>query len=259
MKDSEQTGSVTLSEEEKARYAWQMWCPNVGEAGQEKLKAATVLVSRAGGVGGNVALQLAAAGVGKLVIAHGGQVKPGDLNRQLLMSGAQVGDERSEWIQRSLRQWNPHVEVEVHALKVNEDNADALIEQVDVVASCAPMFEERYAMNAACVRAGKPMVDAAMYDFGIQVGWFDARTGPCLRCVLPEAPPDWKRQFPVFGAVSAVAGSLAAVEVIQWITGAGVPRQDSLWLGSLREGEFRRLPIKKDPQCPVCGANVVEG
>jgi len=238
-----------LTEADRARYQWQMWTDGVGEEGQRRLKGASVLISRCGGVGGSVALELAAAGVGRLVIAHAGNIKPSDLNRQLLMTEAAIGTSRAKSIETRLREFNPRIAVQVVAENVSPANADELVSGVDYVASCAPLFEERFAMNDACVRQGKPMVDAAMYDFEIQMSVYDVRRGPCLRCVYPEAPPYWKRQFPVFGAVSATVGAMAAAEIIKLITGLGTPSIGRMITGDLRTMAFRNYQLRPDPGC----------
>ena len=146
-----------LTAEEKATYEWQIWVPDFGAAGQEKLKDATVLVSRCGGLGSVVAYELAAAGVGKLVVAHGGNVKHSDLNRQLLVTHDWLGKPRVESAKRRLLELNPRLVVEAVASNVNEQNAAHLVEQVDVVVDCAPLFEERFLMNREAVRQNKPL------------------------------------------------------------------------------------------------------
>ncbi|MBG87379.1 MAG: MoeZ/MoeB [Verrucomicrobiales bacterium] len=234
-----------LTDADRARYEWQMWCPGIGGEGQRKLKDASVLISRCGGVGGVVAYQLAAAGVGKLVIVHAGNIKPSDLNRQLLMTDAGIGHSRAESIERRLREFNPHIEIEVVPENIGDENAYELVSKAGIVASCAPLFPERFAMNDACVRQGKPMVDAAMYDFEIQMSVYWVGRGPCMRCVYPEAPPYWKRQFPVLGAVSSTVASLAAAEVVKIITGCGEPSIGRLVTGDLRTMEFRKLRVRK--------------
>lgn len=238
-----------LTDSDRARYEWQMWTPGVGEEGQRKLKSASVLISRCGGVGGSVALELAAAGVGKLIIAHAGNIKPSDLNRQLLMTDAAIGTSRAESIATRLEQFNPRINVEVVPENISEANAEALVARVDYVAGCAPLFPERFALNQACVEQGKVLVDAAMFEFDVQLGVYDATRGPCLQCVYPEAPPYWKRQFPVFGAVSATVGAMAAAEIIKLITGVGQPLIGRLLTGDLRGMDFRKLRVRPDPAC----------
>lgn len=245
--------SAPLTPEERARYEWHMLVPGVGEAGQLALKRASVLISRCGGLGGLVAYELAAAGVGRLILAHAGDVKPSDLNRQLLMTHDWIGRNRLESAQRRLKEFNPFVEIETVAQNICEANADALMARADIVVDCAPLFPERYAMNQAAVRQNKPMVECAMYELEAHVTTFQpGRTG-CLRCLYPEPPPYWTRQFPVFGAVSGMAGCLGAVEVIKLITGVGEPLFNALLTCDLKSMAFRKLQIGRDPQCPVCG------
>jgi molybdopterin-synthase adenylyltransferase len=242
-----------LSDADRARYEWQMWTPAVGEVGQRKLKAASVLISRCGGVGGSVAFELAAAGVGNLIIAHAGDIKPSDLNRQILMTDAAIGTSRARSIESRLQEFNPRIAVEVVPENVSTVNADTLVSQADYVASCAPLFPERFALNDACIAGGKPMVDAAMFDFDIQLSVYDSTQGPCMRCVYPEAPPEWKRQFPVFGAVSATVGAMAAAEIIKLIAGIGTPLIGTMLSGDLRNMEFRKMKLRPDPNCNSCG------
>ncbi len=230
-----------------------MWVPDFGEAGQEKLKAATVLISRCGGVGGCVAMQLAAAGVGRLIIAHGGNLKPGDLNRQLLMTHDWIGRPRIDSIVRRLREFNPRLEIVAVPENITDANAEPLVEQADVVVDCAPLFPERFRLNRASVRLGRPMVECAVYEMDAQVTTFIPGKTPCLECLYPEAPPHWKRQFPVFGAVAGVAGSLGATEVIKLLSGIGQPLQGRLLHCDLRTMRFDTVRIRRDPKCKVCG------
>src|SRR5688572_9775523 len=153
-----------LTDEDRATYEWQLWVSGFGEEGQRKLKNASVLVSRVGGVGGAVAYQLAAAGVGRLVLAHAGKVRPDDLNRQLLMTHDNIGRPRMEVAPRRLRELNPDLEVVAVAENVGEDNVGRLVGEADLVVSCAPLFRERLLLNREAVRQGKPLVDCAMYE-----------------------------------------------------------------------------------------------
>src|SRR5437868_4051278 len=136
-----------LTDEERQRYEWQLWTPGFGEEGQQKLKAATVLISRCGGVGGTVALELAAAGVGRLILAHGGDLRLNDLNRQLLMTTHHVGRRRVDSAVVRLRELNPHVEVVAVPENITDGNVAALVSRADLVVSAAPLFEERLLMN----------------------------------------------------------------------------------------------------------------
>jgi molybdopterin/thiamine biosynthesis adenylyltransferase len=241
-----------LTDEEKAIYEWQMWVPGFGEAGQRRLKGASVLISRVGGVGGAVAYQLAAAGVGRLVLAHAGNVKPSDLNRQLLMTHDWQGKPRVESAARRLRELNPRLEVEAVAENVNEDNIARLVKGVDLIVDGAPLFQERFLLNREAVRQRKPMVDCAMYELEAQLTTILPGQTPCLACLYPASPPEWKRQFPVFGAVAGAVACLGAVEAIKVLAGLGQPLAGKLLMMDLREMTFRRVTIQRNPDCGVC-------
>lgn len=242
-----------LSDDERARYEWQMWTPDVGAAGQARLKAACVLVSRIGGVGGTVACYLAAAGVGKLILAHAGNVRPSDLNRQILMTTDWVGRPRIESAQRRLHELNPHVQVQAVAENISDDNAERLASDADLIVDAAPLFRERFAMNRAAIAQRKPLVECAMFDLDAQLTTLIPGQTPCLRCLYPQDPPHWKREFPVFGAVSGTIAAMAAVEVIKIITGVADPLTNHLLCINFRTMDFRRLPISRREGCPECG------
>lgn len=245
---------MSLSAEERAIYEWQMWVPGVGEEGQLKLKNASVLVSRVGGLGGLVALELAAAGVGKLILAHGGVLQPSDLNRQLLQTHDHIGKPRIESIVRRLKDLNPRCDIIGVPENASESNADALVAQADIVVDAAPMFQERLALNAAAFRACKPMIECAMHTLDASVTTFVPGKTGCLACYIPEVPPTWKRQFPVFGAVSGTAACIGAMEVIKLITGIGTTLQGELLSMNLDTMQFRKVRLPKRADCPVCGA-----
>jgi molybdopterin/thiamine biosynthesis adenylyltransferase len=246
-------GSPELDEAERGRYTWQMWVPDFGESGQRRLKGATVLVSRIGGVGGTAALQLAAAGIGKLILAHGGDLRLNDLNRQLLMTTDWIGKPRVESARRRLGELNPHVEIETIEANIDETNAAELVGRADLVVSAAPLFAERLAMNRAAVRLGKPLVDCAMYDLEGRLTTVLPGRSPCLACLYPESPPQWRREFPVFSAVSSTVGSLAAMEAIKVLAGFGEPLAGRLLVFDLRNPNFEMLPLRRRVDCDVCG------
>jgi molybdopterin/thiamine biosynthesis adenylyltransferase len=243
-----------LTPEERATYEWQMWVDGFGEEGQLRLKRAAVLVSRVGGLGGLVAYELAAAGVGRLVIAHAGDLRPADLNRQLLMTHDWLGKPRVECAARRLRELNPWLEVEAVAENVSEANVERLVRGVDLAVDCAPRFEERFLLNRETQRQRKPLVECAMYELEGRLTTFIPGRSPCLRCLYPEAPPDWKREFPVFGAVSGAVGCLGAMEAIKVLAGIGKPLAGELLSFDLRAMRFRKARIVKNPDCPVCGS-----
>ena len=244
---------IPLTQTEREVYEWQIWVPDFGEAGQERLKGATVLVSRCGGLGSVVAYELAAAGVGRLVIAHAGNVKPSDLNRQLLMTHDWLGKPRMEREPR-LRELNPRLEVIPVAENIREENAARLVAQVDLVADCAPLFGERFLMNREAVRQGKPLVECAMYDLEAQLTTVIPGRSPCLACLYPEDPPAWKREFPFFVAVSGTIGCLAAMEAIKVLGGFGETLAGQLLTCDLRDMTFRKRAIRQNPDWRVCGS-----
>jgi len=245
--------SAPLSDIERQAYEWQMWVDGFGEKGQLRLKRASVLISRCGGVGGMVALELAAAGIGKLILAHAGNLKPSDLNRQILMTHDWLGRPRVECAAQRLRALNPRLEIVAVAENISEANAAHLVSQADLVVDCAPLFPERFLMNREAVRLGKPMVECAMYELQAQITTIVPGRTPCLACLYPEAPPDWRRQFPVFGAVSGMVGCLGAMEAIKVLTGLGQPLTGKLLTCDLRTMSFRKLKTRRQPDCPVCG------
>ena len=241
-----------LTAEERAIYEWQMWVPGFGEMAQRKLKAASVLISRVGGLGGMVAYQLAAAGVGKLVLAMDGNLKASDLNRQILQRHDRIGHPRIATVVKRLQELNPRLDIVAVGENVSDANAAHLVAQADVVVDAAPLFEERFALNRAAVAARKPMVECAMYALEAQVTTLVPGRTPCLECFVPEKPPHWKREFPVIGAVSGTIGCLGAVEVIKLVTGLGKPLAGVLLTMDLATMHFRRLKIARRKDCPVC-------
>lgn len=242
-----------LTDDERTRYEWQLWVREFGEAGQRRLKASTVFVSRIGGVGGTAALLLAAAGVGRLVLAHAGELRLNDLNRQLLMTTDWVGRPRIESAARRLRELNPHVVVETIGENVAAENVERLTAGAEAIVSAAPLFAERLEMNRAAVRRGVPLVDCAMYDMEARLLTVVPGRTPCLACLCPEPPPAWKREFPVFGAVASTVGSLAAMETIKLLAGLGDPPDGRLLHFDLRTMSFATLPLKRREECAVCG------
>ncbi len=245
---------LELTEEERATYEWQIWVPDFGEQGQRRLKNASVLVTRCGGLGSVVAYELAAAGIGKLILAHGGQVKHSDLNRQLLMTHAGLGKSRVESARRRLLELNPRLQIEIVAENVNEQNVQSLVSQADVVVDCAPLFEERLLLNREIIAQRKPMVDCAMYELETHLTTIIPGQTPCLSCLYPEPPKMWRREFPVFGAVSGMVGCLGAMEAIKIIARFGETLAGKLATCDLRDMTFRTMTIQQDPNCPLCAS-----
>lgn len=242
-----------LSDQDRAVYEWQLDVPGFGEAGQEKLRSTTALVSRIGGLGGPLAFSLAAAGIGKLLLVHGGELQPSDLNRQILMHHDALGSSRVDAAQETLQRFNPNVEVEIVGENFTDENAADLVGRADIVFDCAPLFEERFLMNRECVRQSKPLIDCAMYNLeGQVVPIVPGKTG-CLACLYPEVPPHWKRRFPVIGAVSALIGNIGALEGIKLLTGIGELNLNRMIYFDATTMQIRKIALKKNPDCAVCG------
>jgi molybdopterin/thiamine biosynthesis adenylyltransferase len=251
----EAIGPDQFSAFERDRYQRQLRLDDFGPSAQAKLKATTVMVSRVGGVGGTIALNLAIAGIGRLVLAHGGSVVPEYLNRWPWSGPADVDRKIIDMVTERIRSANPLVDLVTRGEHVNEANVAELVSQADIVADGAPLFEERYLMNAEACRQRKPIVSAAMYATeGYAMTIVPGKT-PCLRCIYPERPEYWDniKVFPAIGPSPAVVGAIAAMEVIKLITGYGMTLAGTLLYFDLKVMEFRRLNVKRDPNCPVCG------
>ena len=244
---------TNLTPKEIERYSRQIQLPDLGEEGQKALKNTTALVSGVGGLGGTVALYLAVAGIGKLILVRGGGLRLDDMNRQILMTDDWVGKPRVNKAKETLQQINPDVEVEAIAEYVTAENVDALVQRSDIALSCAHNFPERDLLNAACVRWNKPMVEAAMNSMEAYITTIVPGKTPCLSCLFPEKP-DWdRRAFGVLGAVSGTLACLTALEAIKLIAGLGKPLLGQLLNMDLANVEFNKLRLYKDPECPVCG------
>jgi molybdopterin/thiamine biosynthesis adenylyltransferase len=243
----------TLTPRELERYRRQIMLPGLGETGQRQLKNTTALVTGVGGLGGTAALYLAVAGVGKLILVRGGNLQRDDLNRQVLMTDDWVGQPRVFKAQETLANLNPDIEIEAICEYVTIDNIDALVKSADLALDCAFDFKERDLLNTACVRWGKPMVEAAMNDMEAYLTTIVPGQTPCLTCLFPEKP-EWDRWgFGVLGAVSGTLACLAALEAIKLVTGLGAPLLGQLLTLDLARAEFAKRRPYHDPHCPTCG------
>jgi molybdopterin-synthase adenylyltransferase len=243
----------TLTPTELERYRRQIMLPGFGEEAQQRLKNATVLVTGVGGLGATAALYLAVAGVGRLILLRGGELRLDDLNRQVLMTHDWVGKPRVFKAKETLTAINPDVQIDAICEYVSPENVDALVQTADIVLDCSHNFIERDLLNAACVRWGKPMVEAAMNDMEAYLTTIVPGLTPCLSCIFPEKP-DWdKRGFGVLGAVSGTLACLTALEAIKLITGLGTPLLSQLLTMDLGRTEFSKRHPYHDPNCVVCG------
>lgn len=243
-----------LSDSDRATYEWQLDVPGFGDSGQLKLGATTALVSRVGGLGGPLAMSLAAAGVGRIILVHGGNLQESDLNRQTLMSRQWLGRPRVECAAEAIARFKPEIEVVPVNGNFTEENACRLIAMADIVFDCAPMFEERFLMNRECVKSRKPMVDSAMYSMQGQVMSVVPGITPCLSCVYPEVPVHWRRRFPVIGAVSSLVAQIGALEGIKLITGLGEASLGHLIMVDAGKMDFSKVKLSpRRHDCDICG------
>lgn len=245
---------VELTERDREMYKRQIQIPGFGDEAQLMLKNSSALVTRVGGLGGPVALYLAMAGIGKLSIAHSGKLTWSNLNRQILMRHDYVGRPRIECATEMFERLHPECEIVTIAEDANDENAREWVSQVDIVCDCPPSFEERYALNRACVELRKPMVEAAMYGMEGNLTTIAPGETPCLVCLVPEKPVWWETYgFPVLGAVAAALGCLATVEAVKVLTGFGENLKGRMLAYDAESMEFLKFPVRRNPDCPVCG------
>lgn len=223
-----------------------------GEEAQEKLSSSSALVVGLGGLGSAAALYLAAAGVGKLVLVDHDRVEESDLNRQVLHWSRDVGKLKVESAAEKLRELNPEVEVKCIARRLESvECALELVRRADVVLDCLDNWPSRLVLNEACVKAGKPLVHAAVEG---AAGWLTVvkpREGPCLSCIFPRFPPD-KRAIPVLGPIPGVLGSAEALEALKLLTGYGEPLVGRLLYLDLNTGAADIVRVGRRPNCQVC-------
>ena len=244
---------MTFTDQEIERYARHLVLREVGGPGQQKLKAARVLIVGAGGLGAPAALYLAAAGVGTLILVDPDTVDRSNLQRQVLYAESDIGRPKVDAAADRLHGLNPHVFVAGHNGAFEDANADELVSGVDLVLDGTDDFGVRFCVNAACVRHAKPLVSGAIGRWTGQIGVFGAR--PCYRCLVPEIPPDAETcvAVGVVGALAGVIGSMMALEAIKLITGAGEALTGRLLIYDALAGETRTVRVAGDPACEVCG------
>ncbi len=246
-----------LSHPEILRYSRHLILPDVGVAGQERLKAARVLVVGAGGLGSPVALYLAAAGVGALGLVDFDVVDATNLQRQIMHGTAAIGTPKLASAAARLKDLNPYVQVEPIDARLTSANALDVIRPYDIVVDGTDNFPTRYLVNDACVLLGKPNIYGAIFRFEGQASLFGTPDGPCYRCLYREPPPPGLvpscAEGGVLGALPGIIGSIQALEAIKWIVGAGESLAGRLLLLDALRMQFRELTLSKDPDCPVCG------
>jgi len=249
----------TFSAEELQRYQRHMILPEVGAAGQEKLKAAKVLCVGAGGLGSPLMTYLAAAGVGTLGLVDDDQVELSNLHRQPIHFTGDVGRPKLDSAAEKLYAINPNTRFQLHETRLTTENALEIIEGYDIVADGTDNFAARYLVNDACVMLKRPNVHAAIYRFEGQLSVFDSTRGPCYRCLFPEPPPPGTTpscaEAGVFGVLPGIAGTMQAAEVIKLIIGAGNPLIGRFLTFDILGGRFHEMRFEKDPECRVCSAH----
>jgi sulfur-carrier protein adenylyltransferase/sulfurtransferase len=249
----------SLSTDEMRRYARHLIMPEVGTAGQERLKAARVLCIGAGGLGSPVSLYLAAAGVGTLGIVDFDVVDESNLQRQVLFTTGDVGKPKVDRAAERIRALNPFIDIRQFNTKLTSANALDIFRDFDIIADGTDNFATRYLVNDACVLTGKINVYASIFRFEGQASIFANPSGPCYRCLYPEPPPPGLvpscAEGGVLGVLPGLLGVIQATEVIKLILGSGEPLVGRLLLVDALSMRFRELKLAKDPECPVCGAN----
>jgi molybdopterin/thiamine biosynthesis adenylyltransferase/rhodanese-related sulfurtransferase len=247
-----------LTNEEIRRYSRHLILPEVGLAGQKRIRNASVLCIGAGGLGSPIAMYLAAAGVGKLGIVDFDTVDYSNLQRQILHTDADVGVSKAESAKVTLNALNPNTEVVLHKTRISSENALDLIRPYDIVVDGTDNFPTRYLTNDACVLLKKPNVYGSIFRFEGQASVFAPQMGgPCYRCLYPEPPPPGMvpscAEGGVLGVLPGIIGCIQATEILKLILGKGSLLTSRLLLFNALDMKFRELKLRRDPKCPVCG------
>ena len=248
---------ASLSAAELARYSRHILIPDVGRAGQERLKASSALLIGAGGLGSPLALYLAAAGVGRIGIVEFDKIDETNLQRQILYGTSQVGQSKLQRAQERLADLNPAITIEPFEEPLTSANALELFERYDVVADGTDNFPTRYLVNDACVLTGKPNVYGSIFRFEGQISVFNYQGGPCYRCLYSEPPPPGLvpscAEGGVLGVLPGVVGALQATEAIKVLLGLGEVAAGRLVIYDALKLSFRQLKLRRNPHCVVCG------
>ena len=250
--------TAVLTPEEMSRYSRHLTLPEVGEAGQLKLKAARVLCIGAGGLGAPLTMYLAAAGVGTLGIVDFDRVEASNLHRQVIHGTGDVGRAKLDSAEDRLKAINPNVKIVKFETRLTSENALKIFQDFDIIADGTDNFPTRYLVNDACVLSGKPNVYASIFRFEGQASIFATEDGPCYRCLYPEPPPPGLvpscAEGGVLGVLPGLLGVMQATEVLKLILDQGEPLVGRLLLVDALAMRFRELKLHKNPECPACGA-----
>jgi adenylyltransferase/sulfurtransferase len=247
-----------LTDPERQRYSRQMVLPELGETGQLRLKSASALLVGSGALGSPVALYLAAAGLGTLVLVDGDSVEISNLHRQVLHRTSALGQPKPESALRQLRDLNPEIAIEIHHTRLTPENAISLAQGCDVIVDGCDNFPTRFLTNDAGFFLGIPVVHGAIDRFQGQVSVFAPRAGgPCYRCLLPGMPPPGSvptcQEAGVIGALPGIIGSMMAMEALKLILGIGESLLGRLFIYDALVGSSRTLRLRRDPSCALCG------
>jgi adenylyltransferase/sulfurtransferase len=250
--------SVDLNQDEIRRYSRHLILPEVGLAGQKKLRAASVLCIGAGGLGSPIILYLAAAGLGRIGVVDFDAVEVSNLQRQVIHGTPDVARPKTHSARDRIRELNPNVEVLLHEMRLTAGNALEVMRPYDVVVDGTDNFPTRYLTNDACVLLRKPNVYGSIFRFEGQASVFGPHLGgPCYRCLYPEPPPPGMvpscAEGGVLGVLPGIIGTIQATEILKLILGIGSSLLGRLLLLNALDMKFRELKLRQDPQCPVCG------
>jgi adenylyltransferase/sulfurtransferase len=251
--------AADLSVDEVRRYSRHLIIPDVGVAGQKRLKNARVLCVGAGGLGSPALMYLAAAGVGTLGIVEFDTVDESNLQRQIIHGQSDIGRPKAESARDSVLEINPYVTVVLHNEALTNDNVMEIFAQYDLIIDGTDNFATRYMVNDAAVLLGKPYVWGSIYRFDGQASVFWAEHGPCYRCLYPEPPPPGMvpscAEGGVLGVLCASIGAIQVTEAIKLLTGIGETLLGRLMVYDALEMEYRKIKLRKDPNCAICGEN----
>jgi molybdopterin/thiamine biosynthesis adenylyltransferase/rhodanese-related sulfurtransferase len=247
---------TTLSADQRIRYHRHLLLPEVGEAGQQKLLEAKVLLLGAGGLGSPAALYLAAAGVGTIGIVDMDVVDASNLQRQILHNLERVGERKVNSAAKTLQSMNPDIKVNLHDCRLGASNVLDVLAGYDIVVDGTDNFPTRYLVNDAALKLRIPVVHGSIFRFEGQVTVFDPFNGPCYRCFVPEPPPAELApscaEAGVLGVLPGIVGSIQALEAIKLILGIGEPLVGRLLTFDALEESFRTFKLRRDPHCPAC-------
>ncbi|WP_441250361.1 adenylyltransferase/sulfurtransferase MoeZ [Kitasatospora sp. McL0602] len=251
--------AAELTIDEVRRYSRHLIIPDVGMAGQKRLKNAKVLCVGAGGLGSPALMYLAAAGVGTLGIVEFDVVDESNLQRQIIHGHSDIGRSKAESARDSVKEINPYVDVVLHEERLDNSNVMEIFSGYDLIVDGTDNFATRYLVNDAAVLLGKPYVWGSIYRFDGQASVFWAEHGPCYRCLYPEAPPAGMvpscAEGGVLGVLCASIGSIQVTEAIKLLAGVGEPLVGRLMIYDALEMTYRQVKVRKDPNCALCGEN----